>query len=60
MASPTGIPDAAEFGQLRSWLAINGFSQAWITSVIGTGADGRTRAEITADLTAGFKDLPPA
>ena len=47
---PNGIPNAAEFGQLRAHLARSGASQAEITAVIGTGAQGRTRVEITAEL----------
>ena len=32
MKSPNEKPDANEFGQLRSYLAQAGFSQAWIAA----------------------------
>lgn len=51
---------SSEFGQLRAFLAQNGVSQAQITEVIGVGAQGRTRAEIAAELRAWFKELPKA
>lgn len=55
-----GTPPANEFGQLRSYLAQNGVSQAQITAVIGTGAQGRSRAEITQLLREWMKTLPKA
>ena len=58
MSDSTGTPDAAEFGLLRAFLAINGFSQAWINDSIGTAPDGRTRAEISAELRAALFTLP--
>ena len=53
-------PPANEFGKMRSYLAAQGFSQAWIDSVIGTGANGRSRSEITALLRDALKVLPKA
>ena len=53
-------PSAAEFGQLRAYLAQNKVKQATITEVIGTGANGRTRAQIADTLRAWLKDRPKA
>lgn len=50
--SPNGTPDAAEFGQLRAYLAQRKFSQAQIREAIGNNPSGRTRAEITQQLIA--------
>ena len=55
-----GEPPANEFGMLRSHLARMGVSQAQIKEVIGTGAKGRSRAEICDLLRAWMKDLPKA
>lgn len=52
--------EASEFGELRSFLAQNGVSQAQITEVIGVGAQGRSRAEIADELRTWFKELPKA
>ena len=52
-----GVPDANEFGQIRSYLARNGVSQAQIKAVIGTGANGRTRGEISGLLREWMKTL---
>lgn len=41
---------ANQFGQLRAWMARNGFSQRQINDAIGVGAQGRTRAQITDQL----------
>lgn len=49
---PNGTPGAAEFGMLRAYLAQHGMSQAQIRQAIGTGAQGRTRAQIAAELAA--------
>lgn len=53
-------PPANEFGQLRSFLARNGVSQAQITAVIGTGAQGRSRGEIAGLLREWMRELPKA
>lgn len=45
-----GAMTASEFGALRAYLARVGVSQARIAAVIGTGARGRSRAEITGVL----------
>ncbi len=55
-----GVPDANEFGMIRSFLARNGVSQAQITAVIGTGAQGRSKADIAALLRAWMRTLPRA
>ena len=49
---PHEPPPAAEWGQLRAWLAQNGFTQAQIREAIGQQPNGRTRAEIAAALIA--------
>ena len=53
-----GVPPPQEFGEWRAFLALQGVSQQWITDAIGIGAQGRTRAEITAELRAAFKASP--
>lgn len=53
-------PDASEFGQLRSYLARLGVKQADITTVIGTGAQGRTRLQIAAELRGWLAARPKA
>lgn len=55
-----GVPNANEFGKIRSFLARNGVSQAQITEVVGVGAQGRSRAEIAGLLKDWFKILPKA
>ncbi len=69
MPRPTDTFSAAEFGQLRAFLAkpqgkppnqTPGFTQAWINSVIGTAPAGRTRAQITDLLRAALRILPKA
>ena len=52
------IPSNGDFGQIRSFLARNKVSQAQITAVIGTGAQGRSRGEIAEQLRAWMKTLP--
>lgn len=52
MKPSNDIPSAAEFGQLRAFLAKQKYKQAQITAAIGNGANGRTRAQITAELIA--------
>ena len=45
--SPSGVPEAAEYGQLIAFIARKsnrGVSE--VRSVLGNGPDGRTRAEI--------------
>jgi len=54
---PNETPGPAEFGQLRAYLAQNGMSQAQIDEAIGTAPDGRTRAEIAAELTQWLAQL---
>ena len=51
-------PPANEFGQMRAYLAQQGFTQAWIDSTVGATPDGRTRSEIATELRAGLKVLP--
>ncbi len=49
---PNSTPSAAEFGQLRAFLAQSGVSQADIDKAVGTAAKGRTRAQIVRELIA--------
>ena len=49
---PNAPPDANEWGQLRSYLARAGMSQAQIKAAIGE-RDGRSRAQIAEQL-AGY------
>ena len=58
--SRNGTPDANGFGQLRSFLARSGVSQAQIREVIGTGAQGRSRDEIAQLLRDWMKTFPKA
>lgn len=44
---PHGVPNAAEFGLLRAYLAKNGWKQKQINDAIGTKVNGRNRLEIT-------------
>ena len=44
------IPDLAEFGQLRSYLAQQKMPQSFIDEAIGGAPKGRTRKEITEEL----------
>ena len=60
MTLPNDYPDAAEFGLLRAYLAINKFTQAWIKEVIGNDPSAYTRAEIADLLKAAMKELPKA
>ena len=55
-----GETPASDFGLLRSYLARQGVSQAAIKTVIGTGAQGRSRAGITDVLHAWMRELPKA
>lgn len=50
MKDKDGTPSSNEFGQLRSYLAQNGMSQAQINDAVGTAPAGRTRLEITNEL----------
>ncbi len=52
-----GMPDAAEFGLLRAYLAQTGVSQAQIIEWVGISPDGRTRAEITDELKSHLLEL---
>lgn len=52
MKSKHDLMPADEFGQLRAQLTKLKVKQADINAAIGTGAQGRTRAEITAALIA--------
>lgn len=54
---PTDVPKAAEFGLLRAYLAQNQMSQAQIKAAIGQRPNGRTRAEIAAELRAWLAEL---
>ena len=54
--NPNEKPPQAEFGQLVSYLASNGFPIPEITGIIGSKPNGRTRAQIAAELRAWLKD----
>ncbi len=60
MKNSNGVSDANEFGQQVAFLVQNGFTPQWITSVIGNSSNGRTRAEVTAELIVGLQTLPKA
>lgn len=47
---PSANPSAAEFGQLRAFLAQNGVPQAEIDAAVGKTISKRTRAFITEQL----------
>lgn len=49
---PSSSPTAAEFGQLRAFLAQNGVSQAEIELAVGKSISRRSRALIAAQLRA--------
>ena len=55
---PNDVPSQSEWGQLRSWLAQNGFSQQWINDNIGNNRGNRERSVITDDLIDGYEVLP--
>ena len=50
------LPDAAEFGQLRAYLAKNKVKQKDIKEAIGDDVNGRTRGEIADLLRAWLKN----
>ncbi|MBW2637770.1 MAG: hypothetical protein JRC86_09665 [Deltaproteobacteria bacterium] len=60
MKPSNGVPDAAEFGKIRSYLAIKGVSQADIDTHLGASPAGRTRAEITESLKTMCQGFPKA
>ena len=49
---PDAMPPASEWGQLRSFLARQGISQAQIRAAIGQNINGRSRAQIASQLVA--------
>jgi hypothetical protein len=57
---PDAPVDAAAFGLLRAYLALQGVSQAQIREAIGGNPAGRTRAEIVEQLRLWLKDRPKA
>lgn len=57
---PNEKPTASEFGQLRSYLAQNGMSQADIDEALGTNGNQNTRAETADLLKAYLKNVPAA
>lgn len=54
------IISANDFGKIRSFLAQNKVSQASIRGVIGTGTNGRTRAQIADILREWLRNAPAA
>jgi len=66
MKLPNEIPNAAEFGLLRAFLASKlqehgrdtAQAQQEISTIIGSNVDGQTRAEINEKLKAYFKAAP--
>lgn len=57
---PSTSPSAAEFGQLRAFLAQNGVSQAEIDQAIGKSISRRTRSFIAGQLRAWLTLRPKA
>lgn len=55
MKTGADTPSQAEFGELRAFLAQQGFTQQWIQSHTDIT---KTRAEIVDDLRAAMKVLP--
>lgn len=55
-----GTSSASEFGEIRSFLARAGVSQAQIREVIGAGTRGRSRGEIAQLLRKWMRGLPRA
>lgn len=53
-----GKPPANEFGQLRSYLARSGVSQAQIKQAIGGSVGGRDRAAVAQMLREWLKTRP--
>ncbi len=62
MANPRprdGVPNAAEYGLYRAYLAQQGVPQSWILDVWGNGTvAGRSRGELAEQLRAAFKASP--
>ena len=56
MKKPNDVPAANEFGQLRAYLARNGFKQADINAAIGQTPNGRSRAIIANSLKQWIKN----
>ena len=55
-----GIPQANEWGKLRSYLAQQGISQAQIKEAVGGSVAGRKRGEISDALRLWLKERPRA
>ena len=56
---PDEVPPAAEFGLLVAYLATHGsLTAAAVREAIGAGPGGRTRRQITQDVTAWLAGLP--
>lgn len=60
MKPSNGVPDASEFGKIRSYLAQQGVSQTDINEYLGGSPAGRTRAEITNNLKTMCQGFPKA
>jgi hypothetical protein len=60
MKPSNGVPDANEFGKIRSYLAQQGVKQADITEYLGTSVGGRNRGEIAASLKDMCRSFPKA
>jgi hypothetical protein len=60
MKPSNGVPDAAEFGKIRSYLAQQGVSQADIKKHLEDIPAGATRAEITESLKEMCNGFPKA
>lgn len=57
---PFEIPTAAQFGQLRAWLATNGCTPAMLNAAIGNAPQGRAIGTIADGLRGWLKTRPKA
>lgn len=55
---PFETPTAAQFGQLRAWLATQGMTPAQVANGIGNAPQGRAIGTIGDTLRAQLKTLP--
>ena len=55
-----GLPDAAEFGQLRAWLATNGVRAGDLNAAAGAGVGGRTRRQVAQQVAGWLRGRPRA
>lgn len=61
MKSPNEKPSAAEFGEIRAWLATKGVAQATINQYVPAGAHATmTRGQIVEALKTMCRNFPRA